>query len=103
MEKRFSDTELRTIIDEAVTYRCACPAQVAELLLKSRSVYDYEQRCLSEENNLPETHRAISKTVEEAHVLYEECLDHVLELEGWDKNNLVMPAGLRKKARLDKD
>jgi hypothetical protein len=103
MKEQFPDTYLRAIIDEAVTYRCACPAQVAELILKSRSVYDYEQRCLSEEDNLPETHHAISKTVEEAHRLYEKCLDEVLDLEGWDKDNLVMPEGLRKKARLEQD
>lgn len=103
MQKKFSDEELRTIIDQAVTYRCACPSQVAELLLKSRSVHDYEQRCLTEENNLPETHHAISKAVAEAHVLYEECLDQVLDIEGWDKASLVMPEGLRQKARIEKD
>lgn len=101
MKEKFTHTQLRTIIDQAVTYRCACPAQVAELILKARDIRDYELRCLQEENNLPDTHRLIADTVEKAHEQYEDCLDRVLEFEGWDRDTLKMPEGLRQKTRLD--
>jgi len=74
---------------------------VAELILDARKVHAYEQRCLEEENNLPETHETISRAVEAAHRIYEECLDRVLDIEEWDRETLEMPEGLRKKARLD--
>lgn len=102
MKKKFSDEDLRRIVDQAVTYRCACPAQMAELILKSRSVYEYEQRCLQEDDNLPETHRAISETVLQTHVDFEDCLERVLDIEGWDLQTLEMPEGLRKKARIER-
>lgn len=101
MKEIFTNKQLRTIIDQAVTYKCACPAQVAELILKVREVYRYETRCLEEENNVPETHRLIAKTVEQAHNRYEDCLDRVLEIEQWDRDTLQMPEGLRHKAQLD--
>lgn len=102
MEKKFKDEALRLIIDQAITYRCACPAQVAELILKSRAVYDYETKCLEkEEDNFPETHRSIAQTVAKTHAIYEDCLNHVLEIEGWDRETLEMPEGLRKKAKVD--
>lgn len=102
LTKKFDDNSLRLIIDQALTYRCSCPAQVAELILKSRAVYDYEVGCMEKaEDNLLETHRSIAKTVAETHSIYEACLDHVLDLEGWDKETLEMPEGLRKLARID--
>lgn len=102
LKKQFDDEALRLIIDQALTYRCACPAQVAELILKSRAVHDYEVQCLENaDDDLPDTHRAIAQTVGQAHELLEACLDHVLHLEGWDRETLEMPEGLRKKVRMD--
>jgi len=102
MNTNFEKKELQKILDQAVIYRCACPAQLAELMLSARKVYDYEQRCLNEtENNLPETHHAISRAVEQSHAIYEDCLEHILEIEGWDRETLEMPEGLREKARAD--
>ena len=37
----------------------------------------------------------IAEVSKQAHQLMEQCLDEILDLEGWDKNKLEMPAGIR--------
>ena len=37
----------------------------------------------------------IAEVSKQAHQLMEQCLDEILDLEGWDRAKLEMPTGLR--------
>lgn len=96
MKKRFSDSDVKKIVESAMVYQCACPAQVAELLLELRRVEAYESGCLEKANDhLSKTHIAIRDAVADVHERMENCLDEVLEIEGWDRNTMEMPENLR--------
>ena len=44
MKTRFSAVEVSKIIDQALIYQCACPAQVATTILELRDLFDYLAR-----------------------------------------------------------
>jgi len=93
--QRFSSSELERIIEEAMIYMCACPAQVANQILQLRQLIAYQQDCLTSPGNPGEVHRCIAAAAMDAHARMEGCLDQVLDIEGWDRTTLRMPAGLR--------
>ncbi len=96
LDKKFSDDELVQIIEEAMLYTCACPGQVAAEIRRLRDLFAYQQRCEREPgSNLP-THQAIAQAAMEAHGVLETCLEEVLLIEGWDRQRLKMPPGLRR-------
>ena len=95
LSKRYSNTQLEHILEEAMVYLCACPAQVAEQLLQLRKVFDYQNKCISKGSQLSEVHRRISDSISIAHAELETCLTDVMEMEGWDPQTLEMPEGLR--------
>ena len=97
MKTRFSAMQISRIIDQALIYQCACPAQVATTLLELRDLYDYQLMCRNADADARAVHEAIAAATEEVHARMEACLDEVLALEGWDRETLEMPAGLRKK------
>jgi hypothetical protein len=92
---RYSNQQLEQILEEAVVYMCACPAQVCEQLLQLRKLFDYQSACISKGSLLAEVHCRISDATVTAHVELEQCLADVLDMEGWDLQTLTMPAGLR--------
>ncbi|WP_223879091.1 hypothetical protein [Chitinimonas arctica] len=97
LQAKYGDQQLEHIIDQAMIYQCACPAQVARLMLALREVNAYEQMCLSRDDApLRETHHLIADATAEAHAKLQECLDCVMDLEGWDKSLMTMPEALRK-------
>jgi len=97
MEQRFSEQQLEQIIEEAMVYMCACPAQMAVQLRKLRELYSYQQNCETDPGNDPEPHLEIARAASAAHALMEDCLSRVLAIEGWDMATLRMPEGLRRK------
>lgn len=97
MKTRYSAMQISRIIDQALVYQCACPAQVATTLLELRDLHDYQLMCRKTNEADPRVHDAIAAATEEVHARMEACLDEVLGLEGWDRETLAMPAGLRKK------
>lgn len=97
MNERFSGSELMKILDEATVYQCACPAQLAQNLLQLRELYKYQKLCRSTRDADYGVHERIMVSVERAHDELESCLFDVLELEGWDLEDLVMPPGLRER------
>jgi len=105
LQRRFSDQQLEQIIEEATIYMCACPGQVAVQLRSLRELFRYQGNCEIEPGNVPAVHQAIAAATAEAYALMEDCLDQVLELEGWDRMTLQMPEGLRRKRAemLDRD
>jgi hypothetical protein len=96
-EERFTDAELGRIIEEAMVYMCACPAQVAEAIRKLRELYRYQQQCLTQPANHATVHNHIAHSAVQAHALLQDCLDQVLELEKWDRATLRMPPNLRQR------
>lgn len=97
LEQRFSDLQLERIIEEAAIYMCACPGQVAAELRNLRSLYRYQHECEQQPANDHVVHRAIAEATLRAHALMEECMDKVLEIEGWDRTTLTMPEGMRRR------
>jgi len=96
-EERYTDDELAHIIQQAVYYMCACPAQVAENLRRLRGLYRYQESCLLDAKNDPLVHQAIADSTIQAHETLQACLDKIIELENWDRATLTMPSGLRKR------
>ena len=97
MKMRFSAVQVSKIIDQALVYQCACPAQVATTILELRDLFDYQQKCRADAASDQAVHEAIARATEDAHARLEACLDEVLALEGWDRETLTMPGQSRKK------
>lgn len=92
----YTNAQLEHIVDQAMIYQCACPAQVASMMMALRELHAYEQKCLSRDDApLVETHRLISTAAEAAHAIMETCLQKVIAIEGWDAATLNMPEALR--------
>ena len=96
-QKNYRDDELEKIIFEAQIYMCACPSQVASEILRLREMISYQHGCEQEVSNASTVHQVIANAATKAHALMENCLTRVLEMEGWDRQTLKMPEGLRKR------
>jgi hypothetical protein len=97
---RYSNAQLQQIIEEAMIYMCACPAQVAKQVRLLRELHAYQHNCLGRGNpRLVPVHERIAESTRLAHAEMEQCLADVLDMEGWDKTNLTMPEGLRELRR----
>ncbi len=92
---RYSNRQLEQILEEAVVYMCACPAQVCEQLLQLRKLFEYQTACISKGSLMAEVHCRISNATVKAHAEMEQCLSDVMQMEGWDPQTLTMPFGLR--------
>ena len=99
MDKKYSDEQLLRIVDQAMIYQCACPAQVASIMRELRRVESYQLRCLNLSGTDELVHQRISEDVRRAHEVMESCLSTVLEMEGWDIKTLTMPEDLKKQMR----
>ena len=97
MQQRYDAAQLSRVIDQALVYQCACPAQVCRAIFELRDLYDYQKNCANDSANDKLVHEAIANTAMHAHELMESCLTQVLEIEGWNPKDLVMPDALRKK------
>jgi hypothetical protein len=97
LDKRFSSTQLTTILKQAVIYDCACPAQIVNQLMSLNALYDYQANCLNQTNTDCQVHERIAAAVHIAYAEMESCLDAVLDMEGWDRASLTMPANLQKR------
>ncbi|HWT29171.1 MAG TPA: hypothetical protein VN084_06630 [Methylophilaceae bacterium] len=97
MKEQFQPAQISKVIDQALVYQCACPAQVCRTIFELRELYEYQMNCANDTINDQLVHNTIAAAAEQAHALMEECLKQILEIEGWDPENLVMPDALRKK------
>jgi hypothetical protein len=97
LAKRFSDDDVHGILDQAMVYVCACPAQVCKAILEERSVFDYQAGCLDMTDTDASVHRTIAEAIQRSHPILEECLHQVLTLEGWNMSTLEMPQTLQKR------
>ncbi len=91
----FESRQVQAVIEEAMLYTCACPAQLGVEILRLRELYTYQQACITKGETMLEVHQRIAEAAREAHDILEACLSETLKLEGWDLITLKMPAGLR--------
>jgi hypothetical protein len=96
-QQQFSDEQLSRIFNEATVYMCACPAQVAEQISRLRGLVRYQQDCDLQTDTDSIVHQSIAKAGLRTLQILEDCLDEILDLEGWDRTTLTMPEGLRKR------
>lgn len=101
MKERFNASQVSKVIDQALVYQCACPAQVCRAIFELRELHEYQMNCASDSVNDAVVHSTIALATEKAHELLEDCLTRILEIEGWDMATLNMPETLKKKAAKD--
>lgn len=94
-EEVFTDAEIGKVIEQAMIYMCACPAQVAASLRTVRELHRYQERCMLTPEVDKTVHIEIEKAATQAHNLLQDCLLKIMEIEGWDRKTLEMPEGLR--------
>jgi hypothetical protein len=98
MQERFPAAQVSRVLDQALVYQCACPAQVCRALFELRELHDYQRACADDTANDRLVHETIAEATARAHAVMEECLARVLEIEGWDPVTLTLPEALRGKA-----
>ena len=97
MQERYTATQISRVLDQALIYQCACPAQVCRTIFELRELYDYQRNCANDTANDRLVHEAIAQATARAHETMENCLTEVLAIEGWDPATLALPESLRKK------
>ena len=97
MKEQFSSLQISKVIDQALFYQCACPAQVCKAIFELRELHDYQINCASDAGNDERVHQAIALATEVAHQTMEACLQEILAIEGWDQVTFEMPQALKKK------
>jgi hypothetical protein len=102
LDNKFTALQLSIINDQAALYTCACPVHVSMQITNLRKLFDYQKMCMemdspSENSVEMQVHQKIADVTKKAHQLMEQCLDEILDMEGWDRTKLEMPAGIRKR------
>jgi len=98
LKTKFSNAQLKRINLQSILYLCSCPSQVSLQIDSLRKLYDYQANCVERGGNelQQKVHERIAEAVLEAHKIMEDCLEDVLNLEGWDPVTMEMPANLRR-------
>jgi hypothetical protein len=103
LDNKFTALQLAIINDQAALYTCACPVHISLQISNLRKLFDYQKMCMdmdtpSESSVEMQVHQRIAEVTKQAHQLMEQCLDDVLDMEGWDRTKLEMPTtGTRKR------
>jgi len=100
LDHKFTALHLAIINKQAALYTCACPVHISMQITNLRKLFDYQKTCMEmpAENEVQMiVHQRIAEVTKQAHELMEQCLDEVLDLEGWDRTKLEMPEGIRKR------
>ena len=98
LDSRFTALQLAIINNQAALYNCACPVHISMQITNLRKLFDYQKTCIdmpAESGAHIEVHQRIAEVTKQAHQLMEQCLDDILDLEGWDREKLEMPIGIR--------
>jgi hypothetical protein len=106
LDNKFSALQLAIINDQAALYTCSCPVHISLQIANLRKLFDYQKECIALETSADsdvqiQVHRRIAEVTKQAHQLMEQCLDEVLDLEGWDRTKLEMPQGIRKRIEIN--
>ena len=106
LDTKFSALQLSIINDQAALYSCACPLQVSLQITNLRKLFDYQKDCIARETTSDDSvqmqvHRHIAEVTKQAHQIMEQCLDEILDLEGWDRTKMEMPEGIRQRIKIN--
>jgi len=97
MKMQYSQEIITRILEQSLSYQCACPAQVCKNINEQRALYTYQQNCINMTDTDRAVHQCIAEAVERSHAIMESCLEAVLKLEGWDTTTYEMPEPLKRK------
>jgi hypothetical protein len=97
MHKQYDALQISKIIDQALVYQCACPAQVCRTIFELRDLHEYQMTCMIDPKSDDRVHTKIAIVTEKTHAMMEECLTEILQIEGWNITTLSMPESLWKK------
>ena len=102
LDNKFTALQLAIINEQAVLYTCACPVHISLQITNLRKLFDYQKMCMEMDAAAISTvemqvHQRIAEVTKQAHQLMEQCLDDILDMEGWDRTKLEMPTGIRKR------
>ena len=78
MKEQFNSSQISKVIDQALIYQCACPAQVCKAIFELRELFDYQMNCASDTKNDDLVHKTIAAAAEVSHEIMEECLKKIL-------------------------
>jgi hypothetical protein len=78
-------------------YLCACTAQVADSIRKTRDLYRYQLQWQQDPSNDSIVHQTIAPSAIHTYAHFQNCMEIILELEKWDRATLKMPELLRRK------
>ncbi|MES2972717.1 MAG: hypothetical protein V4757_03875 [Pseudomonadota bacterium] len=98
MKEQFNASQISKVIDQALIYQCACPAQVCKAIFELRELYDYQMNCANDTVNDVNVHRTIAMATEKSHEIMEDCLRSILQIEGWDTTTFELPESMKKKS-----
>ena len=106
LDNKFTALQLAIINEQAALYTCACPVHISLQIANLRKLFDYQKMCMSMDNATENTvemqvHQRIAEVTKQAHQLMEQCLDDILDMEGWDRKKLEMPTNATRK-RIEK-
>ncbi len=106
LDNKFTALQLAIINEQAALYTCACPVHVSLQIANLRKLFDYQKMCIDMETSADssieiQVHQRIAEVTKQAHQLMEQCLDEILDMEGWDRNKLEMPTNSSRK-RIEK-
>jgi len=98
LKTNFSNAQLRRINLQSILYLCSCPSQVGVQIDSLRKLYEYQANCADQGKTelQNKVHERIAEATLAAHQIMEDCLQDVLNLEGWNPVTLEMPEGMRK-------
>lgn len=51
MKEQFDAAQISKVIDQALVYQCACPAQVCRAIFELRELYEYQMNCVNDSAN----------------------------------------------------
>jgi hypothetical protein len=97
MKQQFTASQVSKVIDQALVYQCACPAQVCRAIFELRELYEYQVNCANDSSSDARVHQSIAEATDKAHAAMEDCLRQILAIEGWDPVTLAIPESLKKK------
>jgi hypothetical protein len=97
MKLRYPQESLVHIVEQAIVYQCACPAQICKAITQVRDLYSYQRECLTQTDTDRSVHERIAEACARNHAELEQCLEDVLRLEGWDLTTLKMPENVEKR------
>lgn len=97
LETMYSNAQLRRINLQSILYLCSCPSQVGMQIDSLRKLHEFQANCADRDRSAlqRQVHERIAEAAVAAHRIMEDCLQDVLDMEGWDPVTLQMPEGLR--------